>query len=43
MKPRLIEFAKKLRGRHITIDAVALGPDAAWINGQVLRANGGLA
>jgi 3-oxoacyl-[acyl-carrier protein] reductase len=79
-------FAKELRGRHITVNAVApgpvatalflegktdeqiasfskmpplerlgqpedianvvafiVGPDAAWVNGQILRANGGLA
>lgn len=79
-------FAKELRGRHITVNAVApgpvatdlflngktpeqiqqfskmpplerlgqpddianvvsflVGPDAGWVNGQVLRANGGLA
>ncbi|WP_277188025.1 SDR family oxidoreductase [Caballeronia sp. BR00000012568055] len=79
-------FAKELRGRHITVNAVApgpvatalflegktdeqiagfakmpplerlgqpedianvvafiVGPDAAWVNGQILRANGGIA
>jgi 3-oxoacyl-[acyl-carrier protein] reductase len=45
-------LAKELRGRNITVNAVAPGPvatalfldgpEGGWINGQVLRANGGI-
>lgn len=45
-------LAKELCGRNITVNAIATGPtatalflagsDGAWINGQVLRANGGI-